>query len=274
MTELKQAFREKVLSGEVLYGSMLSMIRNPRWVSVIKELHFDFICIDNEHSPYSQSEIADLIAVFGNTGIPTLVRVPLPAWYHVAGVFDAGAWGVLAPYCETVEQAKEVVRAARWRPLKGRYVQKVMDEGEFPSEETRRHLQEYNAGHVVIIGIESVPAVENLERILDVGGIDAVFIGPADISTSMGIPRQYDQPDFDKMLRQIIQSCRRRKVQLAANFQQPEHSAKWANEGINMVIHSTDFRMLHEAYRRDFEQISGAVKGDRIRVIAETEKDI
>jgi 2-keto-3-deoxy-L-rhamnonate aldolase RhmA len=176
----------------------------------------------------------------------------------VTRVFDSGASGVLAPYCETVDEVREVVRAARWRPMKGRQVEHAMKTGEFPSDATREHLEEFNQDHVVMIGIESVPAVENLDEILDIGGIDVVFIGPADLTTSMGIPRAFDHPDFDRMVREIIDKCTARGVQVAANFASLEQSAKWAGNGLNLVIHAADFRVLYEGYKLAIESIAKA----------------
>jgi 2-keto-3-deoxy-L-rhamnonate aldolase RhmA len=255
-------FRQRIRNGETLVSTMLSMIRSPRWQQVLADLPFDFLSIDMEHSPYSDSEVADLIAVIKAGGMPTVVRIPRPEWHFVTRVFDSGASGVLAPYCETVEEVREVVRAARWRPMKGQYAERIMQDGEFPSDATRDHLAEFNQDHVVMIGIESVPAVENLDAILDVGGIDVVFIGPADLSTSMGYPREFDHPEFEQMMRDIIQKCTARGVQVAANFASLEHSAKWAGEGLNLVIHAADFRVLHEGYKQAIETIAAAAGND------------
>lgn len=268
---IKTAFRERIQNGDTLVSTMLSKIRHPGWHEVLADLAFDFLTIDMEHSPYSDSEVADLLAVIKASKTPSIVRVPRPQWHFVTRVFDSGASGVLAPYCETVEEVREVVCAARWRPLKGRYAERAIKTGKFPSAATRAHLEEFNRDNTVMIGIESIPAVENLDAILDVGGIDVVFIGPADLSTSMGIPREFDHPDFDAMCRDIIQRCTDRGVQVAANFASLQQSAKWAGLGLNLVIHACDFRVLHEAYRSAIEEISAAA-GKSITTV-DTTKD-
>lgn len=251
-------FRQRVHNGDTLVSTMLSMIRNPGWQRVLADLPFDFLTIDMEHSPYSDSQVADLISVIEAGGMPSVARIPRPEWHYVTRVFDSGASGVLAPYCETVDEVREVVRAARWRPLKGRYAERAMGTGEFPSDATRDHLAGFNRDHVVMIGIESVPAVENLDAILDIGGIDVVFIGPTDLSISMGIPREFDHPEFERTVREIIERCVAREVRVAANFASLEQSAKWAGEGISLVIHAADFRVLHEGYKSAIETIARA----------------
>lgn len=257
-------FRQRIKNGDTLISTMFSMIRNPGWVPALGELPFDFITIDMEHSPYSDSQVADLLAVIKASKMPSVVRIPRPQWQYVTRVFDSGASGVLAPYCETVEEVREVVQAARLRPMKGQFAARAMEAGEFPSDATKEHLEEFNQDHVVMIGIESVPAVDNLDAILDVGGIDVVFIGPADLTTSMGIPRDFDHPDFDRMVREIIAKCVARGVQVAANFASLEQSAKWAGEGLNVVIHAADFRVLYDGYKSAIETIAKSAGKDLV----------
>jgi 4-hydroxy-2-oxoheptanedioate aldolase len=252
---VKTEFRNRIARGDTLVSTMLLEINHVGWYETLASLPFDFLTVDMEHSPQSDSEVAALLAIMKAAKMPSVVRIQRPAWHYVTRVFDSGACGVLAPYCETVEEVREVVRAARWRPMKGRYAERAIESGEFPSEATREHLEDNNLDHVVMIGIESVPAVDNLEAILDVGGIDVVFIGPADLSTSMGVPREWDHPDFVAVCDDIIRRCNARGVQVAANFASLEQSAKWAARGINVVIHACDFRVLHAAYKDAIETI-------------------
>ncbi len=255
---VKCQFRERIQRGDTLVSTMLLKINHAGWYEVLNELPFDFLTVDMEHSPLSESEVADLLGVMKAAKMPSVVRIPRPRWPHVTRAFDSGACGVLAPYCETVEEVREVVCAARWRPMKGEFARRAIEIGEFPSNATREHLEEVNRGHVVMIGIESVPAVENLDAILDVGGIDVVFIGPADLTTSMGIPREWDHPDFERMCDDIIRRCSERGVQVAANFASLEQSARWAARGINLVIHACDFRVLHAGYKAAIETIAAS----------------
>jgi 4-hydroxy-2-oxoheptanedioate aldolase len=247
--------RKKLESGGIVYGTMLSLSRNPRWARVIGQLKFDYVIIDNEHSAYSRGEVADFIAALNATGTTPLIRVPIPSSHYVTMAVDAGAHGVLAPYCETVDEVKEVVGAAKWRPLKGAVVRRVMETGEFPSQASKEYLQNINANSIVMIGIESVPAVENLEAILKVKGIDAIFVGPNDLSISMGIPNQYEHPDFEEMLRFIIRTSSARNIPVAVHLHSVAATTKWMKEGVRFVLHITDTRAMHEGFRNDFEAI-------------------
>ena len=182
-----EQLKVKTKQGGVVYGSMISMGRNPRWTSAISDLGLDYVVIDMEHAPRGRAEVADYLVAIQSTDVVPIVRIPIPDSHYVAMALDAGAHGVLAPYCETVEEVREVIGACKYRPLKGAGVRRVVEEGVFPSEQSRKYLEDLNRNSVCIIGIESVPAIENLDKILDVNGIDAIFVGPNDLTISLGI---------------------------------------------------------------------------------------
>ena len=161
-------FKKRLRSGKLLLGTMLALFRNPKWVSSISNLNFDFVVIDSEHAPRDRGEISDLVSAFRNTNTVPIVRVPGVSSHHVTQAIDLGAAGVIIPYCETVEQVKSVVGAAKWNPLKGIALEKVMDNNDFPSLVTKKYLENENKDVICIVGIESVFAVENLPKILEI----------------------------------------------------------------------------------------------------------
>ncbi len=244
--------RQALANGERVYGTMLALARNPRWARALAYVGLDYVIIDTEHSAFSRGEVADMIAAYDQVGIAPLVRVPIPEAHYVTMAMDAGAHGVLVPYCETVEQVKTAAGAAKWRPLKGALLDRAVETGEFPSEELKQYLTRSNRDSFVIIGIESVPAVENLAAILDVAGVDAVFVGPHDLSCSLGIPEQYDHAQFEAALEQIIRTCASRETPMTVHFSDLELSRKWAQRGVCLILHSSDVSSLARALRRDF----------------------
>ena len=160
---------------------------------------------------------------------------------------DAGAQGVLAPYCETVEQVREVVAAAKWRPLKGEAVDRVVGTGEHISDATRAYLEDRNKNSIAIIGIESVAAVDNLEAILEVPGIDGIFVGPNDMSISLGYPDQYDRAEYRDTVKRVIDMSDARGIATLVHHQTPDLSTYWIEQGARFVLHGTDRRALTEA---------------------------
>ena len=250
--------KDRVQNGGIVYGTMISMGRNPRWGSAFSNFGIDYAIIDTEHSPRGRTDVADFIAAFSFSGVVPIVRIPIPDSHYVTMALDAGAQGILAPYCETVEEAKEVVGAAKWRPLKGELLRKAVDSGEFPSQATKEYLEARNRNNVCIVGIESVPAIENLENILKVEGIDAIFVGPNDLSITLGIPDQYDHPDYEAALREIISKCQAAGVPTLMHHQTVPLTIKWLQEGARFVLYSSDARSMHNAYRDEFGAIKAA----------------
>ena len=252
--------KDKVKGGGIVYGSMLSMGRNPRWSTPISAFGLDYVVIDTEHSPRDRGDIADFLAAFTDSGVVPVVRIPIPDSHYVTMNLDAGAQGVLAPYCETVEQVAEVVAAAKWRPLKGLLAKKAVETGELPSEASKTYLEDRNKNTVCLIGIESVPAIQNLEKILQVRGIDGIFVGPNDLSISLGVPDQLDHPEYEGALREVIDTCANHDVPVLIHHQTVALTQKWLREGARFVLHSSDARTLHSGYRADFDAIKSVGK--------------
>ena len=268
-----EQLKSKTKEGKVVYGSMISMGRNPRWTSAISDLSLDYVVIDMEHAPRGRAEVADYLVAMQSIGVVPIVRIPIPDSHYATMALDAGAHGVLAPYCETVEEVREVIGACKWRPLKGVMVKRVVEEAVFPSEESRKYLENLNRNSVCIIGIESVPAIENLDKILDVNGIDAIFVGPNDLTISLGIPNQYDHPDYESALRQIIKSCENKNIPVLIHHQSVELTKKWLQEGAKFVLHSSDRRQMHQGYRNDFnaiQEFGSEIMGETSQTISES----
>jgi len=263
----------KTKQGGVVYGSMISMGRNPRWTSAVADLGLDYVVIDMEHAPRGRAEVADYLVAIQSTDVVPIVRIPIPDSHYVTMALDAGAHGVLAPYCETVEEVREVVGASKYRPLKGAMVRRVVEEGIFPSEQSRKYLEDLNRNSVCIIGIESVPAIENLDKILEINGIDAIFVGPNDLTISLGIPNQYDHPDYESALRQIIKSCQGKNIPVLIHHQSVDLTKKWLKEGARFVLHSSDRRQIHQGYRNDFtniQEFGSEIMGEESKTIGES----
>jgi len=242
-------------AGGRVFGTMLSIGRNPRWIPILNGVGLDYVVIDTEHNPRSRGELGDYLAMLNTVDLVPIVRIPIPDSHYVTMAMDAGAQGILAPYCETVEEVTEVVAAAKWRPLKGDAVRRVMESGEHVSDDTRAYLEERNKNSVAIIGIESVAAVNILPEILSVPGIDGIFVGPNDLSISLGIPDQYDRPEYQDTVKHIIDTAGAKGIAVLVHHQTPELSTFWISQGARFILHGGDRRALTEGFRTDFTRL-------------------
>jgi 2-keto-3-deoxy-L-rhamnonate aldolase RhmA len=253
--------RAKMHGGEAVYGTMINVARNLRGAAVFGQLGFDFAIVDTEHSPNGRSETADAAASYLAAGVCPLIRVPTTEPHGVVMALDAGFHGVLVPYCETAEEVRAIVASARLRPLKGVLHRRARDQGQFPSDATRTYLEKRNADVVIVIGIESVPALENLEEILAVDGVDALFVGPNDLSVSLGIPDQYDDPRYVEAVDRVVSVAQSHGVPAGPHCFTEDQLSLWHDKGARFVMYSSDWRALGEGHRMGLSKVRGRAIG-------------
>lgn len=246
---------QKLQQGKNVYGTCLTSV-SPGWPMIFKKSGLDFAFIDTEHIPIDRSEMAKMCQMMQAYNVTPVLRIPSPDPYLVCQAIDAGAKGVIAPYLESVDQIRELVGAVKFRPLKGEILQQVLKGEKELSSEMKQYLQNYNRGNIAIANIESVPAMEKLEQLLSVPGLDAVFIGPHDLSISLGIPEQYDHPEFEKAVTYIIRTTRKLGLSIGIHFSlEPERQIRWMKEGANIIIHSSDIALFSQKLNADMRII-------------------
>lgn len=258
--QLKQTLRD----GGSVFGCMFSAIGTTRFRNVLAGSTLDYVVIDSEHGSRDRKEIQELCRMLRDVDIAPIVRIPVPMAHWVAMALDAGAAGVLVPYCETVEQVEECVATAKWHPLKGEYLTRAVTEGVFPSERTREYLAARHAESIVIIGIESEPAYERLEAILGVGSIDGIFVGPNDMTTSLGIPDEVTNPIYLDVLKGVIARSEAHGVPVMIHQQTVDTSTTAIELGARFVLHSTDARFMQIAMQEhmaELRQVARRVTG-------------
>jgi 4-hydroxy-2-oxoheptanedioate aldolase len=198
--------------------------------------------MDSEHTPLNRETAAWAAQAYAAHGIAPLYRIPEPAASLAAMGVDMGAHGIVAPYVETAAQVKAVVGAVKYRPLKGAALRAALDERIFPNDETEGYLSDFNADALVVIMIESPAGVANLPALLAVGGVDAVLIGPHDLSVSHGIPEDYDHPLFEQTVRRVFDVCDAHVVAGGIHFAtgETERARRWIEWGSRLVLYRSD----------------------------------
>lgn len=209
---MEQQFRERLLAGEQLFGPIVSL-PTPEIVEILAGLGFDWLFLDAEHSPLQFGQVQTLLQVAGSS-CSCLVRVPSgdPVWLSKA--LDTGAAGVIVPQVQTAAQAEKIVSWCKYPPQgkRGLGVARAHGYG--------RRLHEYlataNEMTSVVVQAESVEAVRNMAEIVQVPGIDAVFVGPYDLSASLGKPGQVDDPEVQDAISAMTDICLAAGVKLGA----------------------------------------------------------
>lgn len=249
--EIRQALHR----GDRIYSSAV-VAASQNWPKVMATAGIDFVFIDSEHTPLGRETLAWMCRAFDAQGLPPVVRIPNHDPSEAAQVLDGGAGGFIAPYIETADQVRKLKAVARYRPLKGQRVDEAVADETSLEPELRAYLEARNQDTIFILNIESVPAIENLDEILAVGGVDSVLIGPHDLSCSLGIPEQYDHPRFDEAVRTIFQKARSQNVGAGIHFWDSiPREIEWAGAGGNLIMHSADQTLFAKQLKQDIAQL-------------------
>jgi 2-keto-3-deoxy-L-rhamnonate aldolase RhmA len=241
--------RDRLRDGDFVFGTMLCVATSPRLVAVLRELAFDFIAIDLEHAAISRSEMGDLVANIRSAGMAPVVRIPAADPQYARFAMDAGAAGILVPYCETIRQVESVVAAVRLRPIRGQILADIVERGGLAK--ALRAPTGVDRESLVVIGIESVPALDNLEDLVSVPGIDAVFIGAQDLVASLGC-RDLEDRQLAAAFRRIIAACRKRALPVAMFAVDTPTLQRWMTRGVRIVLHMSDVMAFMQGFAHPF----------------------
>jgi len=241
--------------GRRAYGTLI-VSTSPHWPAAAKATGLDFAFIDTEHIAIDRTTLAWMCQTFRALAVAPVVRIPSPDPYQACVALDNGAEGVIAPYVETPDQARELSGAVKHRPLKGGYLRDILEGRVRMGVDLESYVRERNAGNVLIVNIESTPALEALDEILAVPGLDAVQVGPHDLTSSLGVPEQYDHPLYLDAVRTIITKARARGVGAGVHFWlSVEREIEWARLGANLIVHSGDIMLFTQKLRDNFDRM-------------------
>lgn len=251
-------FSDKLRRGDKLYGTLI-VSPSPRWPEQIAKLELDFVFIDTEHIALDRSELSWMCQTYKALGLYPIVRILSPDPFLATAALDGGACGIVAPYIETAEQARQLMGAVKLRPIKGEKLSQILNETESPSEPLDDYIKANSQNNTLILNIESVEGIKNMEEILTVEGIDGVLIGPHDLSCSLEIPEDYRHPKFDEAVRKIIQTARHKRrgagIHAIMGARGLDLEMKWVEAGANFILHSADLIAAVDSLKSEFKTL-------------------
>ena len=254
--------KEKLNSGKRIYGTAI-ISPSQLWQDIVKQANLDFVFLDTEHIPLGRETLSNMCKIYSAIGIPPLVRIPSPDPYNASIALDGGASAILAPYVETLEQVKGLVGAVKYRPLKGKKLLQILNGNEILDEKLKNYINERCKDNLLFINIESQPAIDNLQELLTVPGLDGVIIGPHDLSCSIGLPEEYSNPVFEKVVTHIINECNKRNLGIGIHLsEEPEQYVKWAKAGMNIILHSSDISLFGKILNQEILTIKTELGDD------------
>ena len=247
--------RKRVLAGECIYGMMIRQARDPGAPAIFAAAGYDFVFIDMEHGNYSMETVADLIRGAKSVGIATIIRVPHLETFFISRVLDAGAEGIMVPMTSRKEQAESIVRYSKYTPLGQRGFGSQTGHTDYKSLKANEFMKEANENTLILAQIETKEAIENIDAILEVEGIDVALIGPNDLSISLGIPDQMSSEIISKAIDKVVESAKKKRKTSGIHIGNIEAIRKWRAKGMTVLAYSTDIGFMYNASKSSLEEL-------------------
>ena len=246
---LRNRVREKLARDEVVASMIVRLVRGIEIAQIAASAGFDTIYVDLEHSPMSIDTTGQICMAALAAGIAPFVRVPALAPEYVGRVLDAGALGIIAPHVRSAAEARQVVEMAKFPPLGSRSAAGNLPQFGFRNFPAKQANPVLDAATMVIPMVETLEALEKVEEIVAVEGVDMVLVGTNDLTAEMGIPGQYDDPRVRDAFARIIAAARgcRKHVGIGGLSSRPDLVAQFVTMGARFVSTGTDLSFLAAA---------------------------
>lgn len=244
-------FRARLLAGERLLGTMLTL-PDPAVAEILADVGFDWLFVDGEHGPLDVTEVLAILQAVGHR-IPCLVRVPEAAEVPIKKMLDLGATGIIVPQVNTAQQAADIVRWARYAPLGARGVGLARAHGY--GRKFKEYVESANDQTVVVVQAEHIQAVQNLEEIVHVPGVDCVLMGPYDLSASLGKMGQLDDPSVVAAMDRITSVCRAARMPLGYFGVTASAVQPMMQQGYTLITAGVDTLLLGHAAGQMLKQL-------------------
>ena len=246
--------KTKLAEGRPVYGTFVVM-GEPAISEMLGYAGFDYTIIDTEHAPADILLMQSQVRASEIAGITPLVRVTKNDPGMILRVLDSGAAGIVVPQVNTAAEAQAAVRAARYAPQGERGVAGVVRAARYGFVPMPEYLRQANEQTLVLTQVEHIEAVRNLDDILRIEGLDGIFIGPTDLSQSMGITGQFEHPELRRVINEVI--CKGLAAgKIVAIFCLHAEDAKfWRETGVPMLCIATDGMIFSAAAREIMKKL-------------------
>jgi len=204
-----KVFTERLRKGELLIGTLISL-PSPEITEILSQSGYDWLFIDAEHGAFNTQQAQPMLQAAGET--PCVIRVPAGDDVWIKKALDIGAAGIIVPQVHTAEQAKQIINQCKYSPVgnRGVGIGRAHAYG-LSFENTIKHANDETA---VILQAESQKAIDNIEEIVKVPGLDAILIGPYDLSASLGRIGEVNHPEVQEAINRVADVCKAANIKL------------------------------------------------------------
>jgi len=241
-------FPERLRTDRGMIGTFVH-IASPELVEIIGHAGFDFVIVDTEHGPFGMETAVNLVRAADAAGIFSVVRVADNRASEICKALDTGADGVLIPQIATEADARAAVQAAKYYPEGQRGVYPYMRGAAYSAEAGEGFFGRANSETAVLLLVEGLAGVTNLSSIVSVPDVDSIFIGPMDLSQSVGFPGQVDHPAVRQQLQTIIGLAANQGITAGIYDFDVARSGQWMEMGVGFVAFYVDSAIIYQTYQ-------------------------
>jgi 4-hydroxy-2-oxoheptanedioate aldolase len=247
-----ETFRKKLQNGGAL--GMFSKTSDPGFVETLGFAGWDFVILDLEHGPNSVQTLQNVIRAAQVSGIFPIARVKESCASVAAEALDVGAGGVQFPQISSKAAAADALRRVKFAPEGARGVCRFVRAANYSAKDRFEYFAEANRS-IVVLQVEGQAGIDALDEILTVPGIDVLFVGPYDLSQSLGVPGQIGHPMVEEKMLEIVEKCAGREIAVGTFTDTLENARKWQGRGVKYIAHSVDMGVFYEAAASLLQQL-------------------
>jgi len=248
-----ETFKKKLSDKQPVLG-IFSKTSDPAFVEAAGWAGMDFIILDIEHGPNNILSLQNLIRGAQCSDILPIVRVPDCSETFISKALDIGAAAIQIPQVTCADDVKNILKAARFAPNGERGVCRFVRAANYSMTNRFEYFKSAD-DVIIIIQLEGLKAIENIDEILDAGNVDIIFIGPYDLSQSLGIPGQVTDPRVEEKMIEIVEKANKKGICVGTFTDTIENANKWKNKGLQYISYSVDVGIFAEACKNIKENI-------------------
>jgi 2-keto-3-deoxy-L-rhamnonate aldolase RhmA len=242
-----QGLKEMAGTKSPKFGHFIVEFATPGIGHILKSAGCDFVLFDLEHSGFHFETVKSVLRYFEAADLPAIVRVPSKDYHHIARAMDMGAEGLMLPMVGTAEEARRIIQSMKYHPQGGRGVALQVAHDRYRPGAVADKFTAANTRSTFFCQIETAEGVENADEIAALDGVDCLWVGHFDLSVSLGIPGEFDNPKFKQAIEKTIAATKKHKKPLGRLVPTVEQGIELYSQGFDFVCYSGDVWVLHNA---------------------------
>ncbi|WP_066218997.1 HpcH/HpaI aldolase family protein [Formosa haliotis] len=245
---IRNLLKDSLKAGNTVFGPFCKM-QDPAIVEIAAFSGFDFVIIDMEHGPFSIESTQNMVRAAEAKGITPVVRVTENSETLILRALDIGIKCIQIPQICTKADADKVVKATKFYPKGERGMCRYVRAAEYTNINGADHFGNANDQVTTIIHIEGMEGINNLEEIVQVDGIDVIFLGPYDLSQSCGVPGQVNDPKVVNAMKDAVKTAKKYGKAVGTFTESPEKAKMWKDIGVQYISYSVDVGLVMNTFK-------------------------